>query len=92
MSELFSRILSKQTNGQLLLNSNAVVTHRCMLNRLTRCVKSHIAGCKAIGIDCSSFFFDHADLGSTNIVVEDEPNSGKIEIIDFEISSYFPRS
>jgi hypothetical protein len=49
------------------------------------------AGCKAIGMDCSSFVFYHADLGPTNIIVEDEPRSGKIGIIDFEISGYFPR-
>ena len=50
-----------------------------------------LAGCEAIDMDCSSFVFFHADLGPTNIIVEDEPNSGKIGIIDFEISGYFPR-
>ena len=49
------------------------------------------AGCETIGMDCSSFVFYHADLGPTNIIVEDQPNSGKIGIIDFEISGYFPR-
>jgi predicted unusual protein kinase regulating ubiquinone biosynthesis (AarF/ABC1/UbiB family) len=49
------------------------------------------AGCEAIGIDCSSFVFYHADLRPTNMIVEDQPNSGKIGIIDFEISGYFPR-
>lgn len=49
------------------------------------------AGCEALGMDCSSFIFYHADLGPTNIIVEDEPSSGKVGIIDFEISGYFPR-
>ncbi|KAI1198913.1 hypothetical protein F5X97DRAFT_298108 [Nemania serpens] len=49
------------------------------------------AGCEAIGMDCSSVVFCHADLGPTNIIVEDEPKSGKLGIIDFEISGYFPR-
>lgn len=44
-----------------------------------------------IGMDCSSFCFYHADLGPTNIIVEDKPNSGEVGIIDFEISGYFPR-
>jgi len=48
-------------------------------------------GCETIGMDCSSFVFYHADLGPTNIIVEDQPNSRKIGIIDFEISGYFPR-
>ncbi|KAI3324255.1 hypothetical protein HD806DRAFT_63569 [Xylariaceae sp. AK1471] len=49
------------------------------------------AGCEAIGMDCSSVVFYHADLGPTNIIVEDEPKSGKLGIIDFEIAGYFPR-
>lgn len=49
------------------------------------------AGCKAMGMDCSSFVFYHADLGPTNIIVEDKPSSGRVGIIDFEISGYFPR-
>lgn len=48
-------------------------------------------GCEAIDMDCSSFVFYHADLGPTNIIVEDEPSSGSVGIIDFEISGYFPR-
>jgi len=43
-------------------------------------------------MDCSSFVFYHADLGPTNIIVEDELITGKIGIIDFEIADYFPRS
>lgn len=49
------------------------------------------AGCEAIGMDCSHPVFYHADLGPTNIIVEDEPNSGEIGLIDFEIAGYFPR-
>ncbi|KAG4429002.1 hypothetical protein IFR05_015512 [Cadophora sp. M221] len=49
------------------------------------------AGCKAMGMDCSSVVFSHADLGPTNIIVEDEPRSGTVGIIDFEISGYPPR-
>ena len=47
--------------------------------------------CKALGMDCAGFFFYHADLGPTNIIVEDKPKSGQIGIIDFEISGYFPK-
>ncbi|KFZ15621.1 hypothetical protein V502_05495 [Pseudogymnoascus sp. VKM F-4520 (FW-2644)] len=50
------------------------------------------AECEAMGMDCSNFVFGHADLGPTNIIVEDEPDSGKVGIIDFEIAGYFPRS
>ncbi|KFY37316.1 hypothetical protein V495_07244 [Pseudogymnoascus sp. VKM F-4514 (FW-929)] len=50
------------------------------------------AACEAMGMDCSHFVFSHADLGPTNIIVEDEPNSGRVGIIDFEIAGYFPRS
>lgn len=50
------------------------------------------AACEAMGMDCSNFVFSHADLGPTNIIVEDESNSGKVGIIDFEIAGYFPRS
>jgi hypothetical protein len=50
------------------------------------------AECEAMGMDCSRFVFSHADLGPTNIIVEDEPKSGKIGVIDFEIAGFFPRS
>ena len=50
------------------------------------------ATCEAIGMDCSSFVFYHADLGPTNIIVEDEPRSGEVAVVDFEISGFFPRS
>jgi hypothetical protein len=49
------------------------------------------AGCKAIGMDCTDLVFYHADLGPANIIVEGEPRHGKVGIIDFEISSNFPR-
>jgi len=49
------------------------------------------ATCEAIGIDCSRFVFFHADLGPTNIIVEEEPVSRKVGIIDFEIAGYFPK-
>jgi aminoglycoside/choline kinase family phosphotransferase len=47
--------------------------------------------CQAIGMDCSSFVFFHADLGPSNIMVTDNPRSGRLGIIDFEISGLFPR-
>jgi hypothetical protein len=50
------------------------------------------AACKRLGMDCSSFVFYHADLGPTNIIVENVPISGEIGIIDFEIAGFFPRS
>ena len=42
-------------------------------------------------MDCSDLVFCHADLGPTNIIVEDEPQTGKIGVIDFEIAGYLPR-
>ncbi|KAL9084082.1 MAG: hypothetical protein Q9165_008219 [Trypethelium subeluteriae] len=48
-------------------------------------------GCKALGMDVSQVVFSHADLGPTNIVVEDIPILGKIGIIDFEISGFLPK-
>ncbi|KFY01087.1 hypothetical protein O988_02921 [Pseudogymnoascus sp. VKM F-3808] len=50
------------------------------------------AACEVMGMDCSQFVFSHADLGPTNIIVEHEPKSGKVGIIDFEIAGFFPRS
>jgi hypothetical protein len=49
--------------------------------------------CKELGMDCSAEnpVFYHADLGPTNIIVEDVPVSGAVGIIDFEIAGYFPR-
>ncbi|KAF9733830.1 hypothetical protein PMIN06_010471 [Paraphaeosphaeria minitans] len=47
--------------------------------------------CSIIGMDCSKFYFYHADLGPGNIIVEYEPESGTIGIIDLEIAGYFPR-
>lgn len=48
-------------------------------------------GCELIGMDCSTFVFYHADLGPGNIIVEDDPQSGDIGIIDWENSGFFPR-
>ena len=49
------------------------------------------AVCEEIGMDCSSFVFFHADLGPTNIIVEDVPRNGKLAIIDFEIAGFLPK-
>jgi hypothetical protein len=51
-----------------------------------------LAACEAMGMDCLRFVFYHADLGPTNIIVEEKPSAGKVGIIDFEIAGYFPRS
>jgi Choline/ethanolamine kinase len=48
-------------------------------------------GCKAMGMDCLDIVFYHADLSPNNIIVEDQPKSGTIGLIDFEISGYVPR-
>ncbi|KAJ5804305.1 uncharacterized protein N7518_000608 [Penicillium psychrosexuale] len=47
--------------------------------------------CISMGMDCSKFVFYHADLGSSNIIVEDIPKTGTIGVIDWELASYFPR-
>lgn len=49
--------------------------------------------CEALGMDCSSNpVFYHADLGPTNIIVEEDgPTSGRVGIIDFECAGFFPR-
>ncbi|KZM26562.1 uncharacterized protein EKO05_0005361 [Ascochyta rabiei] len=47
--------------------------------------------CEEIGMDCSDLVFYHADLGPTNIIVEDKPRTGGIGVIDFEIAGYLPR-
>lgn len=38
-------------------------------------------------MDCSSFVFYHADLNSTNIIVNDQ----SVGIVDWEIAGYVPR-
>ncbi|KAF2757255.1 hypothetical protein EJ05DRAFT_60594 [Pseudovirgaria hyperparasitica] len=48
-------------------------------------------GCRAMAMDCSSFVFYHADLGPGNIIVENDPNSGTVGIVDWETAGYFPR-
>jgi len=50
------------------------------------------AAYKTMGMDCLNFVFGHANLGPPNIIIEDEPNSGKVGIINFEVTGYFPRS
>lgn len=40
---------------------------------------------------CSKFVFYHADLGPGNIIVEDIPETGTIDVIDWELASYFPK-
>jgi hypothetical protein len=44
-----------------------------------------------IGMDCSDLVFYHADMRPTNIIVEDEPKTGALGVIDFEIAGYLPR-
>jgi thiamine kinase-like enzyme len=46
--------------------------------------------CRALGMGCTQFVFYHADLGPTNIIVEDQPSSGRVALIDFEIAGFFP--
>lgn len=49
------------------------------------------SSCEEIGMDCSDLAFYHADLGPTNIIIQDKPKSGAIGVIDFEIAGYLPR-
>ena len=49
------------------------------------------ASCEEIGMNCSVFVFQHGDLGPPNIIVEEEPISGEIGFVDWEISGYLPR-
>ncbi|KFY19393.1 hypothetical protein V491_04463 [Pseudogymnoascus sp. VKM F-3775] len=52
-----------------------------------------LAACEEMAMDCSEFVFVHADLGPGNVIVEEnEPSSGKVGFIDFEIAGFFPRS
>ena len=50
------------------------------------------ASCELLGMDCSNLVFSHNCLAPENIIVEDEPESGKIGLIEFEVAGYFPRS
>jgi hypothetical protein len=50
-----------------------------------------LKGCQAMGMDCSEFVFYHADLGPGNIIVEDTPRTGTINIIDWELAGFFPQ-
>lgn len=42
-------------------------------------------------MDCSEFFFFHADLGPGNIIVEKVTKTGFVGIIDWENAAYYPR-
>lgn len=50
------------------------------------------ANCEELGMDCSDCVFYHADLAPTNILIEDEPQTGQISLIDFELAGFFPKS
>jgi hypothetical protein len=45
-----------------------------------------------LGMDCSDCAFYHADLAPTNILVEDEPQTGRVSLIDFELAGFFPKA
>lgn len=48
--------------------------------------------CEELGMDCSDCVFIHADLAPTNILVEEEPRTGRIGLVDFELAGFFPKS
>ncbi|KAH8729115.1 hypothetical protein GQ44DRAFT_747421 [Phaeosphaeriaceae sp. PMI808] len=50
------------------------------------------ASCEDLGMDCSDCVFYHADLAPTNILIEDEPQIGRISRIDFEMAGFFPKA
>ena len=50
------------------------------------------ARCGQLGMDCSDLVFGQACLSPKTIIVEDEPRSGKIGLIGFEVAGYFPRT
>lgn len=50
------------------------------------------ANCEALGMNCSECVFYHADLAPSNILVEGEPKTGKISLVDFELAGFFPKS
>ena len=49
------------------------------------------AVCEQLGMNCNDLVFYHADLGPTNIIIEDQPVLGSVALIDFEVGGYFPR-
>jgi hypothetical protein len=49
-----------------------------------------LASCEELGMDTKTFVFNHADMGPTNIMVEEQPVTGKIGIIDWEIAGFYP--
>jgi hypothetical protein len=70
---------------------NQIVPEYYLQSSGTKDFSSLQATCEAIGMDCSSFVFYHADLGPGNLIIEHEPKSGRVGVIDFEISGFFPR-
>lgn len=48
-----------------------------------------LSNCQALGMDCSTFFFYHCDLGPGNIIVN--PENGSIGIIDWETAGFVPK-
>ncbi|KAI0202323.1 hypothetical protein F4808DRAFT_468463 [Astrocystis sublimbata] len=48
-----------------------------------------LKNCKEVGMNCSSFHFYHCDLGSGNILYDEE--DGSIGIIDWETAGYVPK-
>jgi hypothetical protein len=48
-------------------------------------------GCTAMAIGYSTFVFYHVDLSLGNIIVENDPILGAVEIIDLEAASCSPR-
>ncbi|KAI1119967.1 kinase-like domain-containing protein [Nemania abortiva] len=42
--------------------------------------------CEELGMDCSTFFLSHNDLGPTNILI----HGNRITIIDWDLAGYFP--
>ncbi|KAF1994038.1 hypothetical protein P154DRAFT_586953 [Amniculicola lignicola CBS 123094] len=53
--------------------------------------KNLLAGCSALGMDCSAFVFAHLELGPANLIVEKKARLGTIGVIDFEVAGYVPR-
>lgn len=50
------------------------------------------AACEKYGMGCSNPVFFHTVLAPECVIVENEPNSGKVGIIDFNYGGFFPRS
>lgn len=50
------------------------------------------ANCEEIGMDCSDCVFIHADLAPTNILVDDNSESARLNLVDWELAGFFPKS